>query len=528
MRRWLAGFFLVATSACGAVGTPAPTTPATPPKAPIPAAEPAKTQAPPQAPKPDPLAAVPAVPPNCQVYVGHPAGSSCQGGKPGLLAAIDAALAQTDTEQRDARLAAVEGCTDLPGGLVRALRAEFAPVACSDALVEPVLAAGTPESLRRDLKEALEGLRLAGKLSRLVTDPPKLAEPFDKPAFDRFEKERIEPWIVAQATAVGALSLEATHLQGYGKGVAAVEAGLADMRFVEAVRAVPLPKEMADDAQVRDQYYGSLDQALEPRKDRGRDAALAGLGLFAREGILNDARVVRARMLLSKAYGGRRIDALDGLLLPPAPAFEGKTLEERLISKLPTFYVGYVLDSAAASKPELLRAMLERGIPQATDRALTAAKLSPEARSMYARVRLGLGQRYWRSEDFSRAADLVRDGASSEEARLLSALALALKGGPRDAAQMMLGGSLVPSGEGNVTDLDTLAKRAKGAVAGYAAYDAAYVLQLALPPADAGRAYWEGIAKRFEQAAKQLPQAAQKAEAAQRAKAARDTAAAIR
>lgn len=475
------------------------------------------------------LAAVPPAPATCNVLVEHPVGGSCEGGKTGALAALDAALAQADTEQRDARLAGIEGCSQLPAGFIRSLRAELAPVACGDAIVEPALASATPQTVRRDIRETLEGLRLAGKLSRLVLDPPKLAEPFDKTAFDVYLKSQIKPWIVGQARAIEALSLQGSRLSGYGKGVVAVEAGLADMRFVEVIRSIPLPKEMAGDPQVADAYYGSLDNELEPRKDRGRDAALVGLKEFARAGVVRDPRIDRARALLSKLYGGHRIDALDGLLLPALGALpEGSTDAERLASRLPVFYLPFVVETLDVSKPSVLRALLERGISPAMQQTLSTTKLAPEAKALYARFLLELGQRYWRSEDFGRAADVGRGGDDkpTEAAQLISALALALKGGPKDAAEMMLRGPTLPEGVGNVTDLDALAKKAKGPTAGFAAYDAAYILQLS-PPSNADKAFWQGVAKRYQQAAKQLPEAAQKAEATQRAKAAEATAKAI-
>ncbi len=525
MRSWIALSVLIATSSCAGAPVPPPAAPAPPPPAS------SVTPAPPasQAPKPDPLAAVPPVPATCAVLVQHPVGGTCGSGKSGGFAALDAALAQSDTEQRDARLAGIEACSQFPGGLVRALRAELAPVICSDALVEPVLATATPDTMRRDVRETLEGLRLAGKLSRLVLDVPKLAEPFDKAAFDVFLKTLLKPWIMGQARAIEALSLDGSRLGGYAKGVVAIEAGLADMRFVEVVRSIPLPKEMAGDPQVQDAYYGSLDQELEPRKDRGRDASLVGLREFARAGIIRDARIDRARAVLSKLYGGHRIDALDGLLLPPLDMQEPAALEERLASRVPTFYLPLLVENLDVTKPSVLRALLDRGLPSPMHQALANATLTPEAKALYARILLELGQRYWRSEDLAHAAQVATggDGKPTETGELISALALALKGGPKDAADMMLRGPVLPEGVGNVSDLDALAKKAKAPISGYAAYDAGFILQLA-PPANANKAFWQGVAKRYRQAARQLPSADQRTAATQRAKASEATAAAIR
>ena len=514
-------------SACGgaaAQGAPAaapgPAT-AVPVAAPEPAPEPGKAQAPP--------AAVPAPPAECGAFVSRAAtkAASCEQAA-AAKKELDAALAETDA-RRDSLLTGLEQCQGLPIGLIRALRAELAPQVCADAIVDPLLAA-QPTGLRLDLRQTLEGLSLAGKLARLVETPPAVTRPIDKAGFQQYFREKLGPWIVAQASAIHQLAARGVRLGGYGKGIVAVEAGTADLRFVEVVREIPLPDDMARDEEVRNVYYAALDEALEQRKSRGRDAALVGLREFAAEGILRDARVDRARQLLSKLYAGRRIDALDGLLLPPLPGPDLGTVERRLAAKLPTFYASLVL---ADQKPDdqLLRALLERGLPRSLRAGLDAGKVSGPLGELYARVLVDLGRRYWRSEDFERAARVLEKdpkaaGKPNDKAWLVRGLANALRGGPRDAAEMMLRGPFLPAGVGNVSELDALAKTA-GPMSGMAAYDAAYILQLA-PPRDADVVFWKDVAARFRRSAQLLADAGAKAAAAERAKAADDTARALR
>lgn len=512
---------------CGSAPAAAPKAPAAPP----PAAETEPQPLPPPAPKglPDAPAAVPAPPPTCRAYAqnGTTDPSACGPDHDATFEALDRALAQTESLGRDAALAALEPCEAFPRGWVRALRADLAPVACGDAIVEPLLAESTPADLRRDLRIPLTGLGLAARLSRLVVDPPRIEPPFDKEGFNRFMTEKLGAWVASQAAAIQEISAEGAKLQGYGRAIVAVEAGMADMRFVEVMREVPLPAELADDPELKDVYYGSLDQALEPRKQRGRDAALVGLQDLAATGVLDDPRVTRARALLSKLYGGRRIDALDGLLLPPLPPPPEATVQQRLASKLPTFYAGMLLSDADPTDAAFLRALIERGIPAAMRERLEAAAISEEARRLYARALVQLGQRYWRSNDFARAADLVKpDKAKSDEARLLSAIAVALEGGPKNATEMMLRGPLLPEGVGNVADLDAMA-RSKSPLAGLAAFDAGYLLQL-VPPTEPDAKFWRSVAQRYDRAARLLPDEADKREARERAQAARDIAAALR
>jgi hypothetical protein len=413
---------------------------------------------------------------------------------------------------------------------VVALRAELAEVECADVIASPPLMAA--QELRIDVRDALRGFTLAAQLSRLVRDPPRVSAP-TKEDFERYFKEQLSPWILAQAHSVQLLSQRASRLEGYGRAVAAVEAGIADMRFVEVVRDVPLPTSMSADASVSEAYYAALDQALEPRKARGRDAALVGLGEFAKLGILSSLRVDRARHLLASLYGGRRIDALDGLLLPALAAYEPRSQEERLAAVLPSFFTGSLLDDVDPTTPGMLRALLGQGIDERTRRLLDAGTISQDGALLYARALIRLGQLYWRSADFANAARLaslspLAGQAPSDEARLLAALGQVLQQGPKDARQMMLEGPRYPEGLGNVEALERLAQ-GRAALAGYAAFDAAHISSL-VPPLGGGAettAFWRKLAKSFEYAAPRLPQRAERVHALERAAAAKELAAAV-
>ncbi len=511
---------------CGAAATPAPAAPPAPPPpasappAPTGTPAPAKAAGLPEAPK-----ALPPIPASCSAFIQH-AAPACASQGDATLDALDAALALTDVAERDARLAALENCSTFPTGLMRALRAELVPTECGDALVEPVLAARA-QKLDPAVHDALVGLGLGARLARLVHKPPRIQPPFNKQRFQEFFRSKLAPWIAGQARAIHDIAAGGAKLHGYGEGVVAVEAGMADMRFVDVVRNVPLPDELAKDKELKDIYYGSLDEALEPRKDRGRDAALVGLEHFAALGALHDPRVEQARSMLSRLYGGRRIDALDGLLLPVLPPFKAGTRAERLAAKLPTFYAGYVLSKSDPTDPALLRALIERGVPSGAQKRLEAAKLDSPARELYARFLVELGQTYWRSRDFARAASIAAASTTSthQQPRLIAALAQALQGGPKNAAQMMLKGPFLPGGVGDVAALDRLA-HSHGKLSGMAAYDAAYILQL-VAPAKPDASYWKDLATRYESAARLL-KGKPRAHARDRAKAARATVKAIR
>jgi len=457
----------------------------------------------------------------CQAYVAHGT-DTCKPAGP-ARESLAQALSVSASLDRDAQLACLESVGDLPPGWVRALRAELAPLGCADLLAMPFLDPRRPE-LERTIEDVLIALATSGRLARLVQQAPELSAPFDKPHFMDFFQATLKPWIVTQAQAIYDLSLPAARLSPYARGVAAVEAGLADMRFVSVVRKVALPKEMNDDAEVREAYYAALDEALEPRKARGRDAALVGLRELANEGILVDPRVERARALLSEVYAGRRINALDKLLLPALAPAPDEEINQKLARRLPTFYAGYLLGDSSLDAP-LLRALLERGLPRPLAARLEPSKLDPAGQDLLVRGLIERGRRYFKAEDFALAARLSAGDSPNPSRALYHALASSLQNGPRDATELLLRGPQLPSNALSVTELDRLATQKGNPSAPLAAFDAAYLLGLAPPQNDPK--FWEALAKRFEAAARALKDPAQQRLAHESATAAKDTAKAL-
>jgi hypothetical protein len=441
-------------------------------------------------------AAVPPPPAECGALVAHPTSGCAPAAPP--RAALAAALGKSGAE-RDAALACIETLPAFPAGLVRALRAELGPESCADAFVTPALEA-PPKGMTRDLENVMLGLVVSARLSRLLSDPPRPEPPVTKDRFRTFFADVLTPWVLSQAAAVEKLSLAGARLGGYGRGVAAIAAGNADLRFVEMVREVPLPDEMRADKAVESAYFGALDEALEPRKARGRDAALVGLRAFAELGAVHDPRVNRARELLSKLYSGSRVDALDRLLLPDLEPTDLSQPELALAASLPTYYANELFSDADAVDSKLVRAYLERGLPAKLRAKLDALAPPSPLRLLDARGALESGLKYFRARDFQRAALLLEKEKLDEGGRLLAALSKTLSSGPEDAAVLMLKGPFL-SGTGDVSGLDAEAKK-KGRLAGRTAFDAAYLLQLAPKPEDA--AFWDDLSQRFAQAEKLL------------------------
>ncbi len=467
--------------------------------------------------------ATPSVAPDeCKAFVEHSglSNSSCPD-KSGAPIALDHALGEEDALARDSALAQLDGCADIEAGVSLALRAELAPLECADVLVANYTEKNRAKLLPT-MRDTLLGLKLAAQLTRLVRTPPEVEPPFTKARIGEFTRGVMSNWATLQANAISDLALQGSRLNGYGKGIVAVEAGMADMRFVEVFRKVPLPTEYAGDAELTDVYYSALDQGLEPRKTRGRDAALVGLRVLAEIGVLHDPRVQRARSLLSELYNGRRINALDGLLLPPLtdPVLTNERL--RLAAKLPTFYVPYVLGAIDPSEMGLLRALLERGLPVSMRDKLDRSVLTSEIRTLYARGLFELGRTYWRASDLALARTIATTREPIAPAnRLIAALGSSLEKGPRDATAMMLGGPVVAE-LGKTTELEALGKT-RDSVAAMAVYDAAFIRELAAST-NSNSQFFGDLATRYALAAKLLTDPAEKKLALDRAKAAADTA----
>jgi hypothetical protein len=470
-------------------------------------------------PLPKGIAAAPA---SCGRYATRKGPGACEPGT--SRTALDAALALTGAAERDAALLAIEECADLPPGSVRALRADLAPPECGDAIAG-TLVATPPAGIDGNVYEALVGLALAGMLSRAALAPPKVEPPFTKQRVADHIKGPMGAWVREQAAAIESIAARGAKLRGYGKAVVAIEAGMAEMRFVLAARDVPVPEEIAKFPEASETYYQNLELSLDARKQRGRDAALVGLGQLAQHGTIRDERLDRARDMLAQIYGGSAIKTLDALELPPLGAASPNGVEERLATRLSSFYAGLFLPADGVLKGNMLRMLLEQGLPLPQRIALARAKLSPEQRMLVARGRVEMAQNYWRAVDVDEAVALLADTPRSPDANLLMAVALALRGGPANAADMIVSAPVEKLGIGNVRALDSIAK-GDDRLAQMAAFDAALILQLATPP-DSDAAAWRALAQRYRAAASRMKDVRTREAAEKRAREADDTALAI-
>jgi hypothetical protein len=237
---------------------------------------------------------------------------------------------------------------------------------------------------------------------------------------------------------------------------------------------------------------------------------------FAKLGILRDSRIDRARVLLTRLYGGRRIDALDMLFLPAQPA-PSATPQDVVVANTPLPWLEHK-DLGVAHDPR----SLWRGVTdsmRADVRKIESGGAPPAGSEnllpLYARARLDMGRVYWRRVDFVEAAHAAKPSSKPED-RLVLAVSLALAQGPNGAAEMMRAATPATLDLKHTEALDALVTEG-GPLAGMAAFDAAHLRALSPPDGDDATPYLRDVSARFRKSESLLTDPAQKKAAAQRA-----------
>src|SRR5205807_1639223 len=139
-----------------------------------------------------------------------------------------------------------------------------------------------------------------------------------------------------------------------------------------------------------------------------------------------------------------------------------------------------------------------QGTPLAHRRALREGTLAGDAAPLVAWAHLALGRTYWRATDFDEAAKAMSSvpaAARTADTKLLAALAMGLRGGPRDAIEMMVRSPLGMNALGQRAALDALTAE-KGPLSGAAAFDAAYLMEIAAPERADGL-FFKSLAKHY-------------------------------
>ena len=204
-----------------------------------------------------------------------------------------------------------------------------------------------------------------------------------------FIRGPMRSWFETQAGAIEDIARAAAELPYYAKGIAAIEAGVADLRLVEVARNAPIPDEFAKDEELRNTYYASLDQWLDPARTVA-ETRPSSASRSSRSSLLHDERLDRAGLLVAYVRGAthRRSRCAAASAAPPGAPICARGAPR---GSPPTLYAGLLLDEAAATRPATLRQLLNHGLPLPQRIAMRTLPTSPEVRELYARGSLSLG-----------------------------------------------------------------------------------------------------------------------------------------
>lgn len=522
--------------ACGGGATPAPVAANAPSHA-------ASTEKPKEEPAPIPIAApeVDKTPESCDAFVknvpaAQPKDPACADQKSVLAALGAAATAERkgDHAARDAALSSLSTCEKVPTLLPELIRAELSPIACAEAVLAPALDARGKEALPQHLSAA-RALVGASRLARLR---PK------KGAFDLLAKSEVDP----KAAEAGiktvlawkeALEKQENDAVGLSKGapaelasIVAFEIAAARIALAKELRGTPFPEELRPllkkDPDLETRYYAKLDEVTMPILDRARGAAMEGLGIARRDGVLVKGLphfTQIADPFKSRAFFETKATRDLDLLLPDPLAAKDPTDAVKMASALPPWAVYAALERVSPAtllEPAVLTAMASfRGIPSGLRREAEPpskpkdpkAKVDPkEAKAAEARMsgvalaRVRIALAYGSRSD----AEAIATWSPKEPAdQLRVAVAKALLGPTTDEKSKPKPGTpaaTAPRVGFDLGPLDALAK--KGGAAGEAAQLDAAMLSLdaaqtfsgeptpeGAPVVDPKKAYEEAIAR---------------------------------
>ena len=417
---------------------------------------------------------VPAAPATCRAFVERaPTTKPPCDTRAELLTGLDSAIGITDVDARDTALVPLESCTGAPAGLIRALRADLAPVACADVMVEPVLA-NRRAKMSGEVQHVLVGLAIAARQSRLRGGPPEMRPPFDQAHLRAYIDGTVHEWHRRRSAASEELTKVARTLVGYGRAVALLECGRSELRMWGKAATPVGPVGRHDE--LRNAYSNELQATtLLPTRGRAIELSTSGLAEYATVGVLADGRRDRGSKLVAKGLP-TRMETLAWTVLPPLPAADTSTVEARLLARLPTFYAEALLPAELADDPVMLRAMLERGLGKAARARLRRHPPGPEGRRLVAHAKVKLGLLYWRGVDFDQA--LAAIGARrDDESLVLMAIALALRTGDDGRMRRLLENASAP----NPVSLRALEwlSQSEGQLFAIAAYDLAVIADAA-------------------------------------------------
>lgn len=259
------------------------------------------------------------------------------------------------------KLTKVEGCTVLPAGAMRWIRARRLSQ-CAPELATSALAQGGPD-LEPKMRGLLLGEAIAGQCLRRVEPMPPFRGKFTPERFARWRTLRLVPWHDRSLKRLDECHDAATSIPVGVPGRASAMIGYAQAvaKFVVSHRAAPMDKVLVQDYEARVAYLAAIDDITAPFAVRRDAATEEARRQAAREGAYED--YVRAFEPLVPRQ--EPLSILDLPPLPPMTEAPGEWMLSRLPVQIalfaPNTLMGGTGDAPAATRS--LAALLRRGLP---------------------------------------------------------------------------------------------------------------------------------------------------------------------
>lgn len=271
---------------------------------------------------------------------------------------------------QSALLRGLEGCPELPSGLVRLLRAQWFPE-CAGELASAGLNMKSA-TMAPDTRAALYGTALAASARRLSLVMPRYRGEFEAKRFARFAKVEVRPWQqkVGARLAQFQAATNALPRASYGRAVATLGLALATRRFYRQHREAPVDQVLKASYQQRTQYYGAIEelsQAIGIELQRLTEEAVTEFLVQGSYGL--DDSILELDSLFPRAA-----EPLRRLALPRLERYS-PSLETRLARHVPLPASLTLLGAEQVRRPQVLLALLRQGLPLSV-RAEVGALLS--------------------------------------------------------------------------------------------------------------------------------------------------------
>lgn len=352
-----------------------------------------------------------------------------------------ASAVELDAAKRDTALSELEGCTEFPAGMVRALRADSMRE-CADSLVAPYLARAQGK-VDAELGDALLALALAARFDRAVRAPQRFTGAGTERDVAKYRADVLAPWKERELAKLSDLDAAAAVVgtSGYAATIVTLARERALRTLYRLGRGAPIPDQIKKDYELRTRYYGMVDATLADVSERRNVLEAQASEQVSRQGLHRspdtDARYPSGYP--NPGWGARDDGYFGFLLLEPPPGTDASTTTERIVRKIPSFYAELLFGDGVVNDARLLGALVESGLSPRQRYSLSQRTLSEAEVELLAYFHATLAQRTRAARHWDEAVLLLEPLTHrSPRAELVLATARAARTGPRDVRESKL------------------------------------------------------------------------------------------